>query len=116
MLSLTLPDAVEKVGRKELRYATELVPTDGGAVHANSRWAEPLAEWSFTTKPYLRSDADYQDTVNLFVAALGSGDTFAFHDIETCADFTVRFKDDRLSYAPEGNRVRLVFVLQEDRG
>lgn len=115
MLSSTLPDIVARMAVKTLRYATEIVRTDGGSVQANARWSEPLAEWSVRSKPYYRSDDDYQDTVNLFIAALGSADTFMFHDIETCTDFEVRFKDDELNFEPDGNRARLVFALEEVR-
>jgi hypothetical protein len=115
MLTSTLPNAVENMAVKELVYSTELVRTDGGAVMANSRWSEPLATWSVTTKPYQRNELDYIDTVNLFHAALGSGDTFTLHDIETCADVAVRFKDDAIRFEPIGNRVRLSFILEEVR-
>lgn len=116
MLTSTLPNAVENMAVKVLVYATEMVRMDGGAVQANSRWADPLASWNVTTKPYQRNDTDYVDTVNLFHAALGSGDTFSFHDIETCTDKTVRFKDDAISFAPVGNRVTISFTLEEVRG
>lgn len=116
MLTSTLPNAVENMAVKDLDYATEIVRTDGGSVMANSRWSEPLATWSVTTKPYKRNDTDYVDTVNLFHAALGSGDTFSFHDIETCTDKTVRFKDDKMQFQPVGNSVRLSFTLEEVRG
>lgn len=115
MLSSRLPDAVEKLGVKELAYSTERVQTDGGSVFTNSRWEEPLAMWSVTTKPMKRNDADYLDTLALFDAALGSADTFAYHDIELCEDVAVRFKDDTIRFLPEGNLVRLSFELEEAR-
>lgn len=115
MLSATLPAAVAAMGVKELAYSTERVQTDGGAVFVNSRWEEPLAIWSVTTKAMKRNDPDYTDTLALFDAALGSADTFAFHDVELCADVAVRFKDDTIRFLPEGNLVRLSFELEEAR-
>jgi hypothetical protein len=115
MLSARLPDRVEKLGVKELVYSTERVQTDGGAVFVNSRWEEPLAMWSTTTLPYKRTDADYLDTLAVFHAALGSGDTFNYHDTEICDLVTVRFKDDTIRFLPEGNLVRLSFELEEVR-
>jgi hypothetical protein len=115
MLSATLPRRVAAMGVKSLSYSTEVVRTDGGAVHANSRWEEPLATWSFTTAPMKRNDADYLDTKALFDAALGSADTFLFHDVEECADVEVRFREDTMGFQPEGNLVRLVFEVEEVR-
>jgi hypothetical protein len=115
MLSATLPARVAAMGVKSWAYSTEVVRTDGGQVHVNSRWEEPLATWSFTTAPMKRTDPDYLDTKALFLAALGSADTFAFHDVEECEDVAVRFRDDAMGFQPEGNLVRLVFELEEDR-
>lgn len=115
MLSATLPARVAAMGVKSLSYSTEMVRTDGGAVHANSRWSEPLATWQFTTAPMKRTHADYLDTKAIFEAALGSAETFLFHDVEECADVAVRFRDDTMSFQPEGNLVRLVFELEEVR-
>lgn len=115
MLSSTLPARVARMGVKSLSYATEQVRTDGGQVHVNSRWEEPLATWRITSAPMKRNDADYTDTLALFDAALGSADTFAFHDIETCQDVAVRFREDTISFQPEGNLVRLVFEIEEAR-
>jgi hypothetical protein len=115
MLSSRLPGDVEALGVKELAYSTERVQTDGGSVFVNSRWEEPLATWSVTTKPMKRNDPDYTDTLALFDAALGSADTFAFHDVEVCDDVAVRFRGDSIRFLPEGNLVRLQFELEEDR-
>jgi hypothetical protein len=115
MLSSRLPPRVEHMAVKQDGYSTEAVRTDGGGVFTNSRWEEPLATWSVTSAPMKRSAADYIDTKALFNAALGSGDTFAFHDVEICDDVAVRFKDDTLRYIPEGNLVRLAFELEQDR-
>lgn len=115
MLSSRLPDRVERAAVKVIAYSTERVQTDGGGVFVNSRWEEPLATWSITTAAMKRNAGDYLDTLALFNAALGSGDTFAFHDVELCLDVAVRFKDDLIEFRPEGNLVRLVFELEEDR-
>lgn len=115
MLSSRLPSRIERMAIKQAAYSTESVRTDGGAVFTNSRWEAPLATWSVTSPPMKRSDADYVDAKALFEAALGSGETFAFHDLEICDDVAVRFKDDLLRFIPEGNLVRLAFDLEEDR-
>lgn len=115
MLSSTLPSRLARMGVKALAYSTELVRTDGGAVHANSRWEAPLATWSVTSPPLKRTDADYLATLALFDAALGSAETFAFHDVELCEDVEVRFREDTIRFQPEGNLVRLMFELEEVR-
>jgi hypothetical protein len=115
MLSSRLPSRIERMAVKQDTYSTESVRTDGGAVFTNSRWEAPLASWSVTSAPMKRNDADYIDAKALFDAALGSGDTFAFHDIEICDDVAVRFRDDSLRFIPEGNLVRLAFELEQDR-
>src|ERR1051325_2156847 len=65
---------------KRPAYSTEVVRTDGGNAHHNSRWSDPVSRWDVTIPDCKRSAPQYLAVVALFDAVLGSGLTFTFHD------------------------------------
>lgn len=111
MLSGRLPERVQSGAVKRLLYSTEVVENDGGLEVRNARWAEPKAAWDCTIPPCKRTSADYLDTKAMFDAALGSFETFEFHDPVDCEDYLVRFLDDTLSVTTVGNLVSVTFTL-----
>lgn len=115
MLTGRLPSRIEASAVKRLVYSTEIVTTDGGAEQRNARWTEPRAEWDCTIPAVRRNSVEYLETTALFASALGSFDSFMFHDPIACADVAVRFKDDTLTMEGVGNLVTLSFTLTEDR-
>lgn len=114
-LTERLTTRIESGAVKRNTYSTEIVQTDGGAEQRNQRWTNPLAEWDITIPPCKRSSADYVAAVALFAAAKGSLFTFAFHDVETCADVEVRIKDDSIVFTGIGNLAQIDFVLMQVR-
>lgn len=115
MLAGTLPSRIEASAVKRLAYSTEIVETDGGNEQRNARWAEPRARWDITIPPCKRNSSDYMDTLALFKDALGSFDTFLFHDPVDCEDIEVRFDEDTLTVQGVGNLVTASFTLIEVR-
>jgi len=113
MLTSRLPERIESGAVKRIEYSTEIVDTDGGIEQRNSRWLNGRAEWDCSIPPCARTHADFTDTLALFHAAMGSGDTFEFHDLVDCADVEVRFKDDTLTINTIGNMVATQFTLIE---
>ncbi len=115
MLTGRLPSRIESSATKRLVYSTEIVETDGGNEFRNARWADPRAEWDCSIPPVKRTSDEYLETTALFDAAIGSFDSFMFHDPIDCVDVAVRFKDDTLEMTGAGNLVTLRFTLIEDR-
>lgn len=115
MLTGRLPSRIEASAVKRLVYSTEIVTTDGGNEFRNARWGDSQSEWDCTIPPVKRNSDDYLETVALFHAAIGSFDSFMFHDFADCTDVAVRFKDDTLTIQGVGNLVTLSFTLIEDR-
>jgi len=100
---------------KRPAYSTEVVRTDGGGRHGNSRWAAPLATWDVTIPDCRRSSARYLNVVALFDAVLGSGLSFTFHDPVDCADVEAFIVDDTMTITPNGNLVSVQFAVEEKR-
>lgn len=103
------------IATKRPKYATEVVRTDGGGAHHNSRWASPLAQWDVTIPFCKRTDPRYLAAIALFDAALGSGLTFIFHDSVACEDVEAWILDDTLAITPNGNLVQVEFSVEEYR-
>lgn len=100
---------------KRPAYSTEVVRTDGGGAHHNSRWANPLSQWDVTIPVCKRTSAQYLAAIALFDAAKGSGATFIFHDPVACADVECWILDDTLTITPNGNLVQIEFSVEEYR-
>lgn len=113
MLSSRLPERIESSAVKRIMYSTEIVDNDGGIEQRNQRWSRPRAEWDCSMPLAKRNSAEVVDTLSLFDAALGSLDTFEFHDPVECVDVEVRFKDDTLVMTGAGNLVSVSFTLIE---
>ncbi len=101
--------------QKRQAYSTEVVRTDGGAAHHNSRWSGSLSQWDVTIPFCKRNSAQYLAAVALFDAALGSGLTFTFHDTVGCVDVECFILDDTLTITPNGNLVQVEFAVEENR-
>ena len=112
--SLQLVAGTYKATRRPF-YSTEVVRTDGGGRHGNSRWANRLAQWDVTIPFCKRNSAAFLAVEALFDDVLGSGRTFIFHDTVGCVDVEVVILDDTLDETPEGNLVQVNFAVEQAR-
>jgi hypothetical protein len=100
---------------KRDRYSTEVVRTDGGGRHGNSRWGSKLPEWEVTIPFCKRDSAQYLAAIALFDDVDGSGRTFVFHDSVACVDWEACILDDTMTFTPNGNLVQIDFAVEAIR-
>lgn len=112
--SLTLT-AGRYLAVKRPAYSTEVVKTDGGGSHRNSRWAARLSQWDVTIPWCKRNSTEFLACDALFEDVLGSGRTFTFHDPVDCVDVEACIADDTLTITPNGNLVQVDFTVEEIR-
>lgn len=66
-------------GRRHL-WDVEVVRSDGGSEVRNSRWSQPLLEFTVSYPPAARDNAVFRSVQNAYLATGGGNDSFAFRD------------------------------------